>query len=321
MNTSDQETAGAPAGQAGLLQGRRVLITGATGQVARPIAEALSTRNEVWAAARFRDTAARGELERIGIQTAPFVLGDADLSHLPDVDFVIHCAADVDPKTTDAAMSGNAEGTGFLMQRYADAEAFFHMSSASVYQPQSDPTVPVAEDAPLGGVSTYSPHYAMSKLVSESVVRFQARALKLPTVIARLDVAYGTRGHGGLPMVLYELMKHQMAFVKRADADSHCTVIHEDDITRQVEALLARAATPATIVNLAGDDIVTLEEIITYLEEITGLSMPIEHAEDPAWPTQVIDNTKRLSLAGPCQIPWREGVRSALAVRHPDAIT
>ncbi len=302
------------------IEGRRILVTGATGQVARPIAEALATRNEVWAAARFRDATAKAELEALGIQTAPFEMGQADLSDLPDVDFVIHCAADVDPKTTDDAMTGNAEGTGFLMQRYADAEAFFHMSSASVYRPQDDPTQPVAEDAALGGESTYSPHYAMSKLVSESVVRFQARALNLPTVIARLDVAYGTRGHGGLPMVLYELMKHGMAFVKKADADSHCTVIHEDDIVSQVEGLLAHASVPATVVNLAGDDVVTLEQIITYLEEITGLKMPIEHAEAPAWPTQVIDNTKRLSLAGPCQIPWQEGIRSALSVRHPDAL-
>jgi len=302
------------------LEGQRILVTGATGQVARPIAEALSTRNEVWAAARFSDPVAKAELEAAGIQCAAFTMGDAELGHLPNVDYVIHCAADVDPQTTDDAMTGNAEGTGFLMARYAGAKAFFHMSSASVYRPQDDPTQPVAEDAPLGGVSTYSPHYSMSKLVSESVVRFQARALDLPTVIARLDVAYGTRGHGGLPMVLYELMKHGMAFVKQADAESHCTVIHEDDIATQVEALLAHASVPATIVNLAGDDVVTLEEIITYIEELTGLTMTIEHAAEPAWPTQVIDNTKRLQLGGPCEISWKAGIRSALLVRHPDAL-
>lgn len=34
---------------------RKVLITGATGQVARPVAEALAAQDEVWAIGRFGD--------------------------------------------------------------------------------------------------------------------------------------------------------------------------------------------------------------------------------------------------------------------------
>lgn len=36
-----------------MLKDQRILVTGATGQVARPLAEYLSRDNEVWAAARF----------------------------------------------------------------------------------------------------------------------------------------------------------------------------------------------------------------------------------------------------------------------------
>lgn len=35
-----------------MLQGQRIVVTGATGQVARPLVEALNANNEVWAAAR-----------------------------------------------------------------------------------------------------------------------------------------------------------------------------------------------------------------------------------------------------------------------------
>ncbi len=194
-----------------MLTGERVLVTGATGQVARPIAEQLNGRNEVWAAARFRDQEAKAELEAAGIHTAPFTLGEAELSHLPDVDYVIHCAANVAPKSADRGIAINAEGTGFLMERYGDASGFFHMSSSSVYRAGPDPTTPFHEGDPLGGEASYSPHYAMSKLASEAVVRFQSRRLGLPTVIARLNVAYGTSGHGGLPMVLYEFLRNDMA--------------------------------------------------------------------------------------------------------------
>ena len=52
-----------------MLTGQRVLVTGATGQVARPIAEQLNAGNEVWTAARFRDEQARAELEAAGVHT------------------------------------------------------------------------------------------------------------------------------------------------------------------------------------------------------------------------------------------------------------
>ena len=303
-----------------MLTGQRVLITGATGQVARPIAEQLNAHNEVWAAARFRDEEARAELEAAGIHTAPFTLGDAVLSHLPDVDYVIHCAANVAPKTADAGIAINAEGTGFLMERYRDASGFFHMSSSSVYRAGPDPTTALAEGDPLGGEASYSPHYAMSKLASEAVVRFQSRQLGLPAVVARLNVAYGTSGHGGLPMVLWEFLRNGMPYAKRPDADSWCSPIHQDDIVQQVQGLLDHATVGARIVNLGGDEVTTIEEIIDHLEALTGLTMKIEAAQRAAWETQVLDPTLRRELAGPCRVPWRDGVRSALEQRYPGAM-
>lgn len=302
-----------------MLTGQRVLITGATGQVARPIAEQLNVDNEVWAAARFRDEQARVELEAAGVHTAPFTLGEAELADLPDVDYVIHCAANVAPRTADRGIAINAEGTGFLMERYRDAAGFFHMSSSSVYRAGPDPTTPFSEGDALGGEASYSPHYAMSKLASEAVVRFQSRRLGLPTVIARLNVAYGTSGHGGLPMVLYDLLRNRTPYAKRFDVDSWCSPIHQDDIVQQVQGLLDHAEAGGRIVNLGGDEVVAVEEIIRFLEQLTGLEMRFEEAERAAWETQVLDPTLRRELAGPCRVAWRDGVRSSLERRFPDA--
>ena len=41
----------------GMLTGEKILITGATGKIAFPIARALADRNEVWGAARLRNPA------------------------------------------------------------------------------------------------------------------------------------------------------------------------------------------------------------------------------------------------------------------------
>ena len=304
----------------GPIEGQRILVTGATGQVARPLTEKLNEKNEVWAAARFSDPKAKAELEAAGIGTAVFSMGQDDLSHLPDVDYVFHCGCNTDPKTPEAGMGQNAEGSGFLMARYKDAKAFFHMSSSSVYRVPACSPDPVTEEHELGGYAVYSPHYAMSKLASESVVRYQARALGLPTIIARLDVAYGTKGHGGVPMIVYEFMKHGMSYTRAESGDSFCSPIHEDDIAEQAQNLIRQAAVPAPIVNLGGDEIVSVEEMITYVEGLTGLTMKVETGEDASWGMKVLDNTRRKELGGPCKVTWKEGVKNAIGVRYPDAL-
>lgn len=303
-----------------MLEGQRILVTGATGQVARPMTEILGRSNEVWAAARFSDEKAKGELEALGIKTAYFSMGEDDLSGLPDVDYVFHCGANVDPKSPEIGMSQNAEGSGFLMQRYKDVKGFLHMSSSSVYRVPASSNDPISEEHELGGYASYSPHYAMSKLASEAVVRFQARALDLPTVITRLDVAYGTRGHGGVPMIIFEFMKNGMAYTRAEGGDSYCSPIHEEDIAEQVQNLILKAAVPAPIVNLGGDEVVSVEEMIAYVEELTGLTMKIESGRDASWGMKVLDNTRRKSLGGPCQVSWKDGIRRALEQRHPDAL-
>jgi nucleoside-diphosphate-sugar epimerase len=303
-----------------MLEGKRVLVTGATGQVARPIVEQLNASNEVWAAARFTDPAAKADLEAQGISTSVFQLGDPNLDHLPDVDYVIHCAVDNDPKTAALGMERNADGAGFLMERYRDASAFFHMSSSSVYRQKADPAAPYVEDDDLGGYTAYARHYGMSKLASEAVVRFQSRRLGLPTIMARLNVAYGSAGHGGLPMVFYEFLRGGIPFQQIAGQQSYASPIHEDDIVVQVQGLLEHAEVGAPAVNLAGDEVVALEEIIAYVEELTGLTMTFQEADNVMFPTQAADVTRRNKLAGACTIGWRDGVLAALAARYPDAL-
>jgi nucleoside-diphosphate-sugar epimerase len=303
-----------------MIEGQRILVTGATGQVARPLAEKLNAKNEVFAAARFSDPQAKKELEEAGIRTAKFPMGDEDLSSLPDVDYVFHCGCNVDPKTPEIGLAQNAEGSGFLMQRYKDVKAFLHMSSSSVYRVAASSSEPIREDNELGGYAGYSPHYAMSKLASEAVVRYQARALGLPTIITRLDVAYGTRGHGGVPMIIFEFMKNGMSYTRAESGDSYCSLIHEDDIADQAQALILKAAVPAPVVNLGGDEIASVEDVIGYIESLTGLKMKMETGKDASWGMKVLDNTLRKELGGPCQVAWKDGVRSALTARHPDAI-
>ncbi len=53
----------------GMLASEKILVTGATGKIAFPIARALARDNEVWGAARLRDPKARDEARRCRCRT------------------------------------------------------------------------------------------------------------------------------------------------------------------------------------------------------------------------------------------------------------
>ena len=99
------------------LQGRRILITGATGQVAFPIARSLAADNEVLAVGRFGKAEDR---ERVAATGAVPVVADLcadDLSAVPaDVDVVLHFAvARSGENDFDGDLTMNAEGAGRLL--------------------------------------------------------------------------------------------------------------------------------------------------------------------------------------------------------------
>ena len=58
------------------MHGAKILITGPTGQVASPIAQALAVDNEVWGIARFTNAAAREALEKSGVRCETVNLAD-----------------------------------------------------------------------------------------------------------------------------------------------------------------------------------------------------------------------------------------------------
>src|SRR5262245_47850366 len=121
-----------------MLTGTRIVIAGATGQVALPVAPALAKANDVWPLARFRDAPTRDNLEGAGARCVPVDLVDGALSALPeDVDYVVNFAV---MKTNDWGrdLDGNAGGTSRLMEHWRRARAFLHCSSTAVYQPNGD---------------------------------------------------------------------------------------------------------------------------------------------------------------------------------------
>src|SRR5215475_2977421 len=75
-------------------KGKRVLITGATGLVARPLVGAYSKDATVFAMARYARAEDRSEIEKLGgVPIIADLVNPESLSAVPeDIDYVINCA-------------------------------------------------------------------------------------------------------------------------------------------------------------------------------------------------------------------------------------
>lgn len=302
------------------LSGTRILVTGPAGQIAFPLAKRLAGDNEVWGIARFGDAAGRERVEKAGIHTRVVDLADPDWGDLPEhFDAVLHLAAAIVPgHDFDAALRINAEGTGRLMGRFRSARACLVMSTCGVYASPDDAHHACAEDDPLGGShQPYAPTYCISKIAQEAVARFAAVEFGLPTTIARMNVAYGD--NGGLPAMLVHPILADQPIPLLSGRASVCSPIHEDDIFAHTPGLLGAASVPATITNWGGDEPVEIPELCRAIAEDLGREVRFVESADGIHQYR-LDPSRRRALAGPCSVPWREGVRRMLEARHPEAM-
>src|ERR1700737_3044534 len=147
------------------LNGRKILVTGPTGQVAEPIMRALAPA---------------------GVTCVALDLTAGDFSTLPDdfdhvLNFAVVRGGDAD---FDRDIAANAEATGLLMGHCRRATSFLHCSSTAVYEHQG-PSHPLRESDPLGdNHRVMMPTYSICKIAAEAVARSAARQWNLPTTIA-----------------------------------------------------------------------------------------------------------------------------------------
>jgi nucleoside-diphosphate-sugar epimerase len=302
-----------------MLSGEKILVTGPAGRIAFGLAKTLAADNEVWGIARFGDPAAREEVEALGVTTRVVDLGDGDLDDVPtDFTYLLHIAADFG-EDYERGLRVNAEGTGLLLSHCRKAKAALVMSTVTVYKPHPDPWHAFREDDPIGDAGLPAPKpYSIVKIAEEAVARYCAREHDLPVTIARMGSAYGDRG--GLPLWHLNAVAAGQPVVARWDPLPY-SPIHYDDINAQVEPLLDAATVPATIVNWAGDEPVTVQQWSSYFGELLGVEAQVVTEVVPgASLGSVGDHTKRSSITGPCRVDWRDGFRRMAADYFPDRV-
>ncbi len=101
---------------------------------------------------------------------------------------------------------------------------------------------------------------------------------------------------------------------------AHYNPIHQDDIIATIPKLLAVAAVPATTVNWAGDQTVSIQQWCTFLGTLVGRE-PVFVESEQALRGNPVDVTRLHELiGGGSTVDWREGLRRMAAKFHPDLV-
>jgi nucleoside-diphosphate-sugar epimerase len=295
------------------LSGRRVLVTGASGLVALPVALALARSNEVHAVARFSDERQKRLLEAGGARPISFDLANPDLSALPrSVDIVINYA--VLPFSNPQHYNVNAAAAGRLARRYRDCEAFIQGSTGSLYAYQGERAL--REDDPYGLHSSAEP-YAASKIAAEFLLKHLSEDYRMPTVLIRIFSFYGPRG-GGVTQRIDQVARGEPVSVYPGVRNVH-TPLFEDDYVDKTIAAVGIARAPAEIINVGGTEAVTTQEYCEMAGEMLGRK-PTFVENSKAWPIWA-DTTKMVRLLGPNKVTMRAGVRRTLAAAQEQRVS
>ena len=297
-----------------MLDAEKILITGATGKVAFPLARALAKNNEVWGAARLREPADRDKLTDAGITPVALDVSAGDFSALPsDFTYVFHAAVDTGGGEWARCVDTNAQKSGDLLYHCRTAKGVVFCSTGSVYGYQSGR--PLRETDPPG--VPLRANYSFSKIAAEAVCTWVAKQYDIPLTIIRICSTYGPQG--GAPADRLAMMLAGKPIRLHPDKPNNYNPIYEDDYVDLGVRALEVAATPPVVVNWAGSETVSVEEYCAFMGELVGVEPIFEYTSDahtPLWP----DVTYMHEVLGRTKVPWREGFRRMIEARHPELL-
>ena len=198
-----------------------------------------------------------------------------------DCDSIAHLAADKIPRYGGAlkTLEGNVEGAHAACKVALALDVPVIMTSTSdVY---GNATPPFAEDDPvvLGPSTTRRWAYAVSKLYDEHIALANAEEKGLRTTILRLFNVYGPRNHrswwGGPVTAFTETLLDGGIMELHGDGRQVRSFTY---VTDTVDGFVRALDTPAAygeILNVGGDEPITIVRLATAIQESLGISGPL----------------------------------------------
>jgi nucleoside-diphosphate-sugar epimerase len=280
----------------------KILITGAAGFIGTRLIKLFQGSHEIIFIDRRRpDALLENNIEWLGLDLSE----PLNFSDLPGkVDAVIHLAQSRFyrnfPDKAQDIFDVNVQGVFQLLQyvRRAKVESFIFASTGSVYG--YGPKKFLETDPPNPGN-----FYGISKLASELLIRAYEPFFR--TVIFRFFFVYGPGQEKMLIPGLLKKVKTGETVTIKGDSGLRVNPIFVGDAVRVFDAALHPSV--SGIFNVAGDEIVTIRELIGLVEEVVGKKASIQHTEDSEPGDLVGDNTRMKELLNVFpKISLREGL-------------
>ena len=232
-------------------------------RMAKRAVDAAGVPARVIGVSRFSSPEHQQALERFGIETVRCdLLDEVSLSRLPDAPNVIFMAGRKFGSSGDESYTWalNAHLPALVCRRYA-ASRIVAFSTGNVYgltphgrggSREEDPPAPVGE-------------YAMSCLARERLFEYFSNTAGIPVTILRLNYATEMR-YGVLVDLARRVSRREPVDVTMG----YFNTIWQADANAMALAALTHASSPASIVNLAGPEEISVRRAATELARLLG---------------------------------------------------
>lgn len=280
----------------------RILVTGASGFIGRHVLDRLQGEHDIYPVVRQAPDDSRDWI----VQD---LSGELDRSQLPDrIDAVIHLAQSARyrefPEGAEDVYAVNVNSTFRLLEyaRAAGAQSFVLASTGGVYGYSYEALVETAPTNPLN-------FYLTSKYVAESLAGNYQTFFR--TVVFRFFFVYGPGQEGMVvPTLLEKVRKGDQISIAGRPGQRVNPIYIEDAVKVFAPALdLPRS----DVFNVAGDEIVSVRELVAVIEEATGEPAHVRHIDPQHEGDLVGDNSRMKEVLGVRPgVSLLDGVRSML---------
>jgi NAD dependent epimerase/dehydratase len=269
-----------------MIEGKKVLVTGAAGFVGSHVAEALALAGaRVTAMVRYNSGSAIGSLaflppklrELLNIVAGNIEDSDFVIRAMEDQEIVLHLAALIAIPYSYAAprsyIRTNIEGTLNVLEaaRRLGTWRVVHTSTSEVYGTAL--RTPIDEDHPLQGQSPYS----ASKIGADKIADAYFRSFNTPVVIVRPFNTFGPRqsARAFIPTIISQALGCDAIYLGSLAPQRDMTYVSDT-----VEGFMRAAILPGVLgetINLGTGEAHTIGEFANRILKIMGCSKPIVH--------------------------------------------
>ena len=266
----------------------KCLVLGANGFVGSYLVDELAAAgHEVLAFDRFSSRQLRYQATQNVQQFAGDFLNRSDLAKAGEgVDYVFHLISTTTPASAEddplIDIETNVKMSIELFQECAKhrvKKVVFISTGGSIYG-DADASVPLSEKTLPLPVSPY----AIGKLTIEHYLRYFKRKLGLDSVVYRVSNPYGgrqspTSRQGVIPIFLQHIANGEPLTVL-GDGSMVRDYLYAGDVAQLITASFMQATQP--VYNLGSGQGVSVNEIVSVVEQVTGQKPTIDHKPKPA---------------------------------------